>query len=301
MNPTFKQLEAFYFSARLGSFSAAAASLHTTQSAISKRVGDLEGEIGGRLLHRRASGLTLTPLGERILPLAGEAQHLRQRIAEKAGQTVAWEGNFRLGVTEMTATTWLGELVKALRAAHPKLTLEPHVAAGLTLVDMLRNHELDLVIVPGTDWKPPLAGVPVGQVRNVWMASPMLDIPARPLKPAEFVGYPVLEQSQGSAKNRFYEEWKNRHGFRFNRVFATNSLIVIGQLTVAGQGIAQLSPEYFQPELSKGLLRIVYSDPMPPPMTFSAVYRQDGFCDRAAVIAELAASFCDFTTRQKTA
>lgn len=41
MNLTFKQLEALLFSARLRSFSAAALKLHTTQSAISKRVAEL--------------------------------------------------------------------------------------------------------------------------------------------------------------------------------------------------------------------------------------------------------------------
>lgn len=66
MNITFKQLEALYFSVRLGSFSAAAAHLSTTQSAISKRVGDLEDELNERLLHRLAGGLTATPCGARI-------------------------------------------------------------------------------------------------------------------------------------------------------------------------------------------------------------------------------------------
>jgi len=39
---TFKQLEAVYWVVKLGGFAAAAAKLHTTQSAVSKRVQELE-------------------------------------------------------------------------------------------------------------------------------------------------------------------------------------------------------------------------------------------------------------------
>ena len=59
MNFTFKQLEAFLFSAKLQSFSAAAVKLHTTQSAISKRLAELEESLGGPLLHRTSHGLEL--------------------------------------------------------------------------------------------------------------------------------------------------------------------------------------------------------------------------------------------------
>ena len=39
---TFKQIEALYWTVRLGTFSASAQKLHTTQSAITKRIKDLE-------------------------------------------------------------------------------------------------------------------------------------------------------------------------------------------------------------------------------------------------------------------
>ena len=41
MKPTIKQLEALYWAGKLGSFQAAAAHLHTSQSAIAKRIAEL--------------------------------------------------------------------------------------------------------------------------------------------------------------------------------------------------------------------------------------------------------------------
>ncbi len=45
---TLKQLEAFYWSSELGSFSASSRKLHTTQSAVAKRVGELEAFLARR-------------------------------------------------------------------------------------------------------------------------------------------------------------------------------------------------------------------------------------------------------------
>lgn len=298
MNPTFKQLEAFYYSAKLGSLSAAATTLHTTQSAISKRVGDLESELDQRLLHRGNAGITLTAAGERLLPMAEEALRLRLRMAEASGGASPLEGTVRIGVTELTALSWLGTLISALVKEHPGLTLEPRVDPGLQLIEQLRQHELDLVIVPGTYWGDEFRLLRVGVVENVWMASPSAGVPDGPLKPEDFALYPFLEQSHDSAKSQFYRPWLQEHGFRFNRVFSSNSLAVLGELTIEGLGISQLCPTYFRPELDAGLLKVVYSDPMPPPMTYNAVFHQGSLDARNEYIARRAAELCDFSRRR---
>ena len=300
MNPTFKQLEAYYVSATLGSFSAAANALHSTQSAISKRISDLEQEAGHRLLNRSPTGLTITAMGQRLLPLAEQALALRQKMADTTGQPIQWEGRFRLGVTELIALTWLGKLVRLLHQQHPALLLEPRVDAGLEMLEAVRNHDLDMVILPGSNWGPTFQTIAIGTVNNVWMASPALSLPDRPLQPQEFAEYPVLTQSRGSSKNFYYENWLAENKFQVNQIFCTNSLSVLGELTINGLGISQLSPEFFRPELERGLLRIVQSDPMPPPMTYSAVFRHDTADPRKIAIAKLAAESCDFSRRPRT-
>jgi DNA-binding transcriptional LysR family regulator len=297
MNLTFKQLDAFLFSARLQSFSAAAAKLHTTQSAISKRVAELEGALGAALLHRTSKGLEVSQEGRRLLPLAEESQRLRLRIASEVSVTQSLKGTFRIGVTELIAMTWLTGFIKRIQALHPELMLEPVVDAGLTLFQGLEANKIDLVIMPGTFWGKAFTTIKVGQVEDLWMASPSLKLPKRALKPHEFALYPILEQSTGAAKNRFYESWLAEHGFTFNKVFATNSTTVLRQLTISGFGISQLALDYAQPDIDAGLLRIVRSDPMPPPMVYSAVYRKDNFSAALERLVQLAVETCDFALR----
>ncbi|WP_045498295.1 LysR family transcriptional regulator [Vibrio hyugaensis] len=65
-----RNLLAFYTTANLGSISAAAKKLHVTQPAISKRIANLEVQLGCRLFDRIGRQLTLTQTGNLLLPKA---------------------------------------------------------------------------------------------------------------------------------------------------------------------------------------------------------------------------------------
>lgn len=132
---------------------------------------------------------------------------------------------------------------------------------GLSLFQGLETNRIDLVVIPGTYWGQDYATVKVGQVDDYWMASPSIPLPDRPLQPAEFANYPILEQSTGAAKNRYYAGWLAEHGFKFNKVLATNSTTVLRQLAIGGFGIAQMALDYVRPDIEAGRLRIVRMRP----------------------------------------
>ncbi|HLN59244.1 MAG TPA: LysR family transcriptional regulator, partial [Thermoanaerobaculia bacterium] len=59
-----RQLEMFLAVAEEGSFTRAGERLHVSQSAVSRQIGLLERELGGRLFHRDGRRPTLTHAGE---------------------------------------------------------------------------------------------------------------------------------------------------------------------------------------------------------------------------------------------
>ena len=65
---TFKQIEALYWTVRLGTFSASAQKLHTTQSAITKRIQELEADFDIALFDRSGHRAELTARGMRSTP-----------------------------------------------------------------------------------------------------------------------------------------------------------------------------------------------------------------------------------------
>ena len=133
--PTIKQLEALRWIVALGSFEKAAERLHTTQSAISKRVQELEVELRTPVFDRTQRSSRLTVKGEAIMALAEELLSVRDRIlAVGTGRAVAMR-HLRFGVTELTAMTWLPAFVSELRASYPRIVLEPEVEMSADLFE----------------------------------------------------------------------------------------------------------------------------------------------------------------------
>lgn len=56
--------------------------------------------------------------------------------------------NVRLGVTELTALTWLPVLVGRIRERYPSVSIEPDVDLSAGLRDMLANDKVDVIVLP---------------------------------------------------------------------------------------------------------------------------------------------------------
>lgn len=84
-----RRLRIFCTVAELGSFTAAAARLHLTQSAISQQMAILEREVGTALVERRPRGIRLTAAGrllaERARLLLGELAGLERSSSQTQG------------------------------------------------------------------------------------------------------------------------------------------------------------------------------------------------------------------------
>src|SRR6478752_3008396 len=122
---TFKQLEALYWIARLGGFAQAASHLHTSQSAISKRVRELEQLFDTELFDRSLRTARLTEKGEEMFVLASKLLEQRDAAVEQFGKPGVLERRIRLGVTELSAMTWLPRLIGVIQQHYPKVILEP--------------------------------------------------------------------------------------------------------------------------------------------------------------------------------
>jgi DNA-binding transcriptional LysR family regulator len=112
---------------REGSFSAAALSLRIPKSTLSKRVADLEAQLGVRLIERSTRALRATQEG-RILAagadrLLGEAEDIRRALGEPDGQP---RGHLRLAVPQVIGNLLIGAIAAEFRKLHPEVTLEIH-------------------------------------------------------------------------------------------------------------------------------------------------------------------------------
>ncbi|SFM30333.1 LysR family transcriptional regulator [Methylobacterium pseudosasicola] len=292
---TLKQLEAFRWIAILGSFEKAAERLNATQSAISKRIQELEASLGTQVFDRSRRGTQLTVKGEAILALADEMLALRDRVVAIGASQAAAIRQLRFGVTELTALTWLPAFVAEVRATYPSIVLEPVVEQSVDLLVRLQNGSLDFIVVPNSVWQPGFQSTPLATVQNAWMCSPSL-IHDRGVVPlANLAEFNILTQGKRSGSGLVMTKWLEERGVRLPPFVMSDSLIAQVGLTISELGISYLPIHCFDGLIERGTLRIVETDPPLPPVTYVALFRANETANVVSAISSIARSTCDFT------
>ncbi|VFR16730.1 LysR-family transcriptional regulator [plant metagenome] len=292
---TFKQIEALYWTVRLGTFHAAARKLHTSQSAITKRIQDMEKEFDLALFDRSGHKAVLTARGHEIYAMAQELLAQRDRMMTRMQDLHVQTGTVRLGITEITAMTWLPAFISELRNIYPRLTLEPSIDLGSDLMDRLAAGSIDMAIVHEELIPPELESVRLRALDFVWTGSAEQIDEARSYSPEDIAGMPLLRQSRESGLNRIYDLWLKPH-VSTNNIFTINSLIAMAGLTAAGFGISCLPRDYFSDWIRDRKLRVLRTSIMPPQSVYHATYRQDADSAFYHDLAKLAERCCDFSS-----
>jgi len=81
--PNLDLLKGFEASARLLSFTRAGEELHLTQSAVSRQILELEGQLGTALFHRRHRALALTEAGQALYPAAAQVLATMRAVIDR--------------------------------------------------------------------------------------------------------------------------------------------------------------------------------------------------------------------------
>lgn len=272
---TLRQLEAFFWVARLGSFQAASHYLNTSQPAISARIKELEGEVAVKLFKRHHGGVELTDkgrellnYGERILTLADE---LRREAASQSTSPAV----IRLGIVDSIALTWFPVLHSEILEAHPHIIVELQVDFSINLLGALRHGKIDLGFLAGPVQDVDLETQPLGTVDLSWMAGPGLSLPGEPATPDCLAKLPILCHTRGTQQHIIIDTWfRSEHAAPRSLCFVS-SLATVLHLTMAGVGLSVLPPKTVAPEIDAGRLKIVRTTKPLPRLDFVVAYHKD--------------------------
>ncbi|WP_058545166.1 LysR family transcriptional regulator [Pseudomonas fluorescens] len=293
---TFKQLEAIYWIVELGSFESASTKLNMSQSAISKRIQEMEEAFDTPIFDRTKRSARLTEKGTELFEYAAEMLRQRDYLLERISSKQVLVRRFRLGVTELTALTWLPALIESIRDAYPMVALEPSVELSSELFKKLEADQLDLIIIPDVFSDARFVSTPLKTVENAWMSAPHLFDRPCPVDLQELASFTVLTQGGSSGTGLIYDRWFAQHNVRFNRAITSNYLVAQVGLTLSGLGISYLPKECLAPLLEQGLLRVIETRPGLPQVRYAALHRADRLLGLSVEVARLAAQTCDFGT-----
>ena len=139
-----RAIEYFVKVAELGSFTAAARSAGVPASSISRRIQDLEADLGVTLLHRTTRNVSLTELGTVYLEQARPAL----KALDHAGALIADRPSAPSGLLRITANPGYGRLL-LMPAIHKLRATFPNLVIDVELTDQVFNlasHEVDIAV-----------------------------------------------------------------------------------------------------------------------------------------------------------
>ncbi len=166
------QLAAFAAVVEAGSFTRAAAAIHLSQPALSRRIAALEDALAVTLLVRGPAGPSLTDAGRRVLAYVHAQRALEDELlGELQPSERALRGEIRVvGPSSIVPAMVLADL-SALVRAHPQVQLEVRTAGPETMLDLLRRGAVDFIVTDDATVDPTLVTVPVGTEELVMIES----------------------------------------------------------------------------------------------------------------------------------
>lgn len=145
-----KALELFQLCARKGSLQAAAQDSGLSLSTVSHHLRSLEEQLGVQLFNHARRPMVLTPRGEVFLRNIDDALlAIRKAKAEASSGSIADASFLRVGAIEDFDSDILPELAVFLSNRMPKCDFSYVTEHSHKIIEMLRNHQLDIGVVAG--------------------------------------------------------------------------------------------------------------------------------------------------------
>jgi DNA-binding transcriptional LysR family regulator len=250
-------LQSFVTTARLKSFTRAAAALGVTPSALSQTISGLEAKLDIRLLTRTTRSVSVTEAGERLLQSVGHRiDEISAELDHLTGLRDKPAGLVRITCSDhILRSTLLPKLAPLLRE-FSDIRVEFDVSN--TLRDIVADR-FDAGVRLGETIDKDMVAVPIGpRQRMAAVAAPsyLKGNPA-PKKPEDLVAHRCINlrlPTQGGLYVWEFERCGRKINVRTDGQLILNSAPHIVDAALGGLGIAFLTEEEFSPHLENGKL-----------------------------------------------
>jgi DNA-binding transcriptional LysR family regulator len=161
-------IQAFMAIADEGSFRKAADALHISQTALTRRLQNLEANLGVKLVERTTRSVALTRIGSDFLPHGHRLlTELRTALVEIRVSGKAQRGDITLACVPTVGVHYLPRIIKEYAARYPdnRIRILDHLSSGVT--EAVLRREAEFGIRQGASQHPELTSMPLLRDRYV--------------------------------------------------------------------------------------------------------------------------------------
>ena len=258
-----------------GSFAAAGRALGLPKSRLSRRVAELEGRLGVRLLQRTTRSLSVTAVGElyhrHCVAMREEAQAAAQAVAQAQTEP---RGTIRVACPVTLAHTTIGPIIPRFLTRHPQVSIDMRVSNRV--VDLIEEgFDVALRVRPTLDDSGSMVIKNFGPTGVLLVASPtQLARQGKPARPRELEQLDTVSMAavDGRASWNLLGPGDAVFTLTHRPRYVADDLLTLKFAALAGVGICTLPDYMCRDELSRGELVLVLPGWAPQPAIFHAVF-----------------------------
>lgn len=252
-------LQLFVAACEEGSVARAAAREAMVASALSKRLGALEAELGTALLVRHARGVAPTAAGEALLARAREVLAAMQRARAELGEFAdGVQGSVRVLASPSVLAEKLPDDIGHFVARHPRLRVSLDERVSADIVRALLDGAADLGVLWDQLDMADLVVRPYRRDRLCVVMVPGHPLARRPsLRLADILAEPSVGVAPGGLMDRLLRREAARAGAELAHRIQVSSMDAACRIVAAGLGLAVLPREVAVPHAGAGRLALV--------------------------------------------
>lgn len=273
-----RALQIFEAAARHQNFTAAGRDIGVTQSAVSRKVSELEAILGVQLFRRSGPNLTLTRTGRALADRVNYALRDLQRACAEA-RPVADSGIVTLSMLPSVAAKWLAPRLGLFTNQHPRIDLR--ISASRSLVN-LKAEGVDGAIRYGLgDW-PGLEAIWLGSETVQPVCAPASVEKIGIIRPSDLLKTPLLHAEIAED----WAAWFAAAGIKDTEVPRGPKLgddTAILQAAISGQGVALGRSLLVREDLEAGRLVAPFAEKLDASYSYWFVFPSGGSKNLATV------------------
>ncbi|WP_318709364.1 LysR family transcriptional regulator [Candidatus Acetatifactor stercoripullorum] len=285
MTGNLEYYKVFYYVARLGSVTRAAAELSISQPAVSQSIKQLERQLEVQLFHRAAKGVRLTKEGQILFEYVEKGYEQIEQGVGKVRQMRNFDmGEIRIGASDMTLRYYLLPFLERFHEKYPGIKIAVTNAPTPETLRFLEEGRIDMGVVSTPFLEAAgLKAVPVREIEDIFVGGRrFISYKNKMLDLQELEKLPLIFLEKNTSTRSYMDEFLLHNGIVVRPEFelATSDMIV--QFVLRNLGVGCVVRDFAREYIQSGLLFELRFNKIIPKRSFCAVRSTRGPLSAAA-------------------
>lgn len=267
MDINFEYYKIFYFVAKYGNITKAAAALGSNQPNVTRIMKLLESQLNCKLFIREARGVSLTEEGERLYSHVAIAyRNILDAQEEICGKDAQNSGTIEIGATESALHLFLLHVLRGFKKKYPAIRIKIHNRNTLGTIRHLMSGELDFAVITSPfEASKSMSCLKVLDFEEILVGGTAYEnLCNTPMELRDLKGYPLVGLGRETVTYELYKDFFVRHkvDMELDIEVATSDLML--PLLKNNFGLGFVPEQMAQPLIREGKLVKIPLKDVPP-------------------------------------